>query len=99
MSFHELVLKFLEGVRDAGTRADITATLTYLVELYRAGRLSDERLLQALKELCLDVLMEKFPLKDIEELRTMAEEWAEQLYRAIRLQTIRNRYMRVFPSE
>ena len=99
MSFHELVLKLLEGITDAATRADISATLTYLMELYRAGRLSDERLLQALRELCLDILMEKHPLKDVEELRVEAEEWVESFYKAIRIQTIRSRYMRILPSE
>jgi len=99
LSFHELVLKLLEGIRDAGTRADITATLTYLMELYRIGRISDEKLLGELRELCLDVLMEKYPLKDIEELRAEAEECAESFYRAMRLQTIRSRYMRILPSE
>jgi len=99
MSLHTLLLKFIEGITDASTRADIVSTFSVLTEAYRAGRIDDQTLKKALKELCLDVLTEKHPTTDIELLKSEAEGWAEKFYRAIRAKTMRERYGAILPPE
>lgn len=91
MSYNELILKFLDGINDAAARADIIATFSLIIEAYRAGRLDDSRLKMALKELCTDVLKEKYPTKSDEEINAMVNEWVEKFYRVIRIMTIRSR--------
>jgi predicted RNA binding protein with dsRBD fold (UPF0201 family) len=92
MSYRELLLKLMDGINDARIRSDITSAFNVIMHAYRVGRIDDNKLLKALRELCLDVLMEKHPLKDIEELKQEADRLAEELYRSIRAVTIRDRY-------
>jgi len=91
VAYHELLLKLMEGVTDASVRADIVTAFSYIVEAYRSGRIDDDRLRRDLNELCLDVLSVKYPTKDVEELRSEAEEWAEKLYRVIKVMAVRER--------
>lgn len=91
MSYNELLLKFLDGINTAAARADIIATFSLLQEAYRAGRLDDNKLRMALKELCTDVLKEKYPTKSDEEINNMANEWVDKFYRAIRMSSIKKR--------
>jgi len=91
MAYHELLIKLMEGIADASVRADIVTAFSYMVEAYRSGRIDDDRLRRDLKELCLDVLAVKYPIKDVEELRGEAEAWAEKLYRVVKALTVRER--------
>jgi hypothetical protein len=91
MAYHELLMKLMEGITDAGVRADIVTAFSYMVEAYRLGRIDDNRLRRDLNELCLDVLAVKYPTKDVEELRREAEEWAGKLYRVIKAMAVRER--------
>ncbi len=95
-TYQELVLEFLDGITDARTRADIIATLSLFQETYRAGKIDENKLMKMLKQFCLDVLMEKYPTKDPEELDELAEEWANRFYRAFRIKTVRDRYSLTF---
>jgi len=97
MRYHELLLKFLEGIQGGDVRSDIIATFGLILEAYRIGRIGDEELKKDLKELCLDILVSKYPLKSVEELREEAEEWAEKFYRVFRFEVIRDRYMGLLP--
>jgi hypothetical protein len=91
MAYHELLLKLMDGVTDVSVRADIVAAFSYIVEAYRIGKIDDNRLRHDLSELCLDILAVKHPTKDIEELRSEAEEWAEKLHRVVKTITVRER--------
>jgi hypothetical protein len=91
MAYHELIIKLMEGITDAGVRADIVTAFSYIVEAYRSGRIDDDRLRRDLRELCLDVLAVKYPTRSVEELRGEAEEWAEKLYRVIKVMVVRER--------
>jgi divalent metal cation (Fe/Co/Zn/Cd) transporter len=91
MAYHELLMKLMEGITDASVRADIVTAFSYIVEAYRSGRIDDARLKRDLNELCLDVLVVKYPTKDVEELKSEAEEWSEKLYRVIKVMAVRER--------
>jgi hypothetical protein len=91
MTYHELLMKLMDGITDASVRADIITAFSYMVEAYRLGRIDDARLRRDLNELCLDVLAVKYPTKDVEELKSEAEAWAEKLYRVIKVMAVRER--------
>jgi hypothetical protein len=91
VAYHEILLKLMDGITDIGVRADIVTAFSYIVEAYRIGKIDDDRLRRDLNELCLDILSVKYPTKDVEELRGEAEEWAEKLYRAVKMKTARER--------
>jgi len=93
MGMQALVLKLLEGITDVSIRTSITTALSAMIEMYRLGRISDDELKRDLVLFCTDVLAVKHPLKDVEELRAEAEQWAEQLFRAIKIEIIRDRYL------
>jgi hypothetical protein len=92
MSYRELLLKLMDGINDARIRSDITSAFSVIMHAYRVGKIDDNKLLKALRELCIDVLMEKHPLKDIEELKQEADKLAEEFFRSIKVVTIRDRY-------
>jgi hypothetical protein len=93
MDFNTLLVKFLEGITNTKDRADLIATFGLIKSLYESGRIDDSRVIQALNELCLDVLMSKYITKDIDELKPEAEEWAKRFYRSLRIATVRDRYL------
>jgi hypothetical protein len=92
VSYQQLLLKLMEGITEASVRAEIARAFSAIVAGYAAGKLDDAKLQSVLVEFCLDVLATKYPLKDVEELRPEAEEWARKLYRAVRLATIGERF-------
>lgn len=92
MPYRQLLLKLMDGITDAGTRADIAAAFNAIIVGYASGKLDEDRLKQLLVEFCMDILMEKYPTKDIEELKNEAEDWAEKFYRAVRAATLGSRY-------
>jgi hypothetical protein len=91
VAYHQLLLKLMDGITDIGVRADIVAAFSYIVEAYKLGKIDDGRLRHDLNELCLDILSVKHPTKDVEELRGEAEEWAEKLYRIVKMMAVRDR--------
>jgi hypothetical protein len=92
VSYQQLLLKLMEGITEASVRAEIARAFSAIMAGYAAGKLDDAKLQAVLVEFCLDVLATKYPLKDVEELRPEAEEWARKLYRAVRLVTIGERF-------
>jgi len=94
LSLQQLILKLLEGITDAAVRADVASVISLFKSLYETGVMSDAKLAQGLRELCLDILIQKHPLKSLDELRDEASKCAEDLYKVIRIETIRTRFFR-----
>jgi len=93
MGMQELVLKLIEGITDVSIRTSIITALSAMVEAYRLGRVSEDELKRDLVLFCVDVLSVKHPLKSVDELRAEAEQWAEQLFKAIKAKVMRDRYL------
>jgi hypothetical protein len=92
MSYNELIMKILDGVKGVDERSYTIATFGLIVEAYKNGRLDDDGLMKTLTELCFDVLLVKDTTGDIDQLKAEAAEWAKKFYKAIRLMTVRDRY-------
>jgi len=93
MSLQTYILKLIEGITDISLRATIVTTLAAIREAYRRGIISEDELRRDLAGICLDILSVKYPLKDVEELRSEAEQWADELFRLIKIEAVRLRYL------
>jgi hypothetical protein len=91
MSYREVLLKLMNGITGADVRSAITEAFNYILNAYLDGRIDDSQLKRDLVEFCLDVLVTKKPFEDIDKLRSEAEDWAEDLFKAIRAHTLRHR--------
>jgi hypothetical protein len=91
MSLQDLLIKLLDGITDAPTRADVAATISLILENYMLGKIDDNKVKAYLRELVMDVLMTKNPFKSAEELKDEVNRWVESLYRAIRIKAVKMR--------
>jgi hypothetical protein len=91
MSYQVVLTRLLDGIVGADVRAKIAEAINYIILAYLEGRIDDNQLKSDLVQFSLDVLSTKRPTEDIELLRPEAEQWAEQLYRGIKVYAIRYR--------
>jgi hypothetical protein len=80
----------------ADVRAKIAEAINYIVLAYIEGRIDDDQLKSDLTRFSLDVLATKRPTEDIEILKPEAEQWAEQLYRGIKIYALRYRMAKAY---
>ena len=91
MSYQDVLTKLMDGIVGADVRSAITEAFQYILNAYLSGRLSDEQLKKDLAEFSLDVLATKKPFEDTDKLREEAEDWAEKLYRGVKIYALRHR--------
>lgn len=91
MSYHDVLVELMDGITGADVRTAITEAFQYILNAYLSGKISDEQLKKDLAEFSLDVLAAKKPFEDIDKLREEAEEWAEKLYRGVKIYALRYR--------
>jgi len=94
VGYQTILLDLIRGIADASLRISIARAFTSIMEGYRYGVLDDRKLRAVLTEFCLDVLSVKYPTRDVEELRPEAERCSEELYYAVRVATLVDRYTR-----
>ncbi|RLC73740.1 MAG: hypothetical protein DRI26_00180 [Chloroflexi bacterium] len=94
MSLHDLIMSLISDITDPAVRLDIAATINFLKEVYLAGAAPEEEILNDLREVCETVLAYKEPDLFGEELKRRAEELAKQMFRAIKIETMRLRMHR-----
>ncbi|MFP3265561.1 MAG: hypothetical protein RXO54_06985 [Acidilobus sp.] len=96
MSYQAVLTKLLDGIMGADVRAKIAEAINYIVLAYIEGRIDDDQLKSDLTRFSLDVLATKRPTEDIEILKPEAEQWAEQLYRGIKIYALRYRMAKAY---
>jgi hypothetical protein len=89
----QLVIKLIDGIVDARTRLEIASIVYGMKDTYARGDVSDEEFKNDLVLFCTDIYQSKFPDKDVEELKDQIEDCAKKLYRAIKLETLRARFL------
>jgi len=96
VSYQAVLTKLLDGIMGADVRAKIAEAINYIVLAYIEGRIDDDQLKSDLTRFSLDVLATKRPTEDIEILKPEAEQWAEQLYRGIKIYALRYRMAKAY---
>jgi hypothetical protein len=91
VGYRDVLTKLMDGITGADVRSAITEAFQYILNAYLSGRISDEQLKNDLAEFSLDVLVTKKPFEDIDKLREEAEDWAEKLYRGVKIYALRYR--------
>ena len=94
MSFRDLVLSLVSDITDPAIRMDVSATLYYLRDVYLSGRVRENEILESIIEIVDTVLSVKMPGLSKEERLEKAREMAEELFKALKLETMRLRLMR-----
>lgn len=89
----QLIIKLIDGITDARTRLDIATIVYGMRDAYANGDVTDDELKNDLVLFCTDIYQTKFPDKDVEELKDYIEDCAKKLYRAIKLETLRARFL------
>jgi hypothetical protein len=89
----QLIIKLIDGIVDAKTRLEIASIVYGMRDAYANGEVTDDELKNDLVLFCTDIFQTKFPDKDVEELKDQIEDCAKKLYRAIKLETLRARFL------
>jgi hypothetical protein len=84
-------LKEILKLPDHRTRLDVAMTINFLVNLFARGRISEEKLREELIKILVEVLDFMHPEYTREELLNRAEALADDLIRAIKVDTITTR--------
>jgi hypothetical protein len=83
----------IDGIVDARVRLEIASIVYGMRDAYASGDVTDDELKNDLVLFCTDIYQTKFPDKDVEELKDQIEDCAKRLYTAIKLETIRARFL------
>ena len=90
-SLNWLVLEFLRDVKDIALRDGALQTIMFLRDVYRDGKADAEQILGDLKEVCMTVLVEKYPDWDEARIREEADAKAREFLRYIGVETMAGR--------
>jgi len=94
MSFRDLVLSLVADITDPAVRMDVSATLYYLRDVYLSGRVKEDEILESIIEVVDTVLSVKLRGLTKEERLERVREIADELFKALKLETMRLRLMR-----
>jgi|GEM_PF-2005974 len=94
MSFRDLVLSLVADITDPTIRMDVSATLYYLRDVYLSGRAKEDEILESIIEVVDTVLSVKLRGLTKEERLERVKEIADELFKALKLETMRLRLMR-----
>ena len=93
MSLQAIVLSLLDGITDPSVRSDIATTIYFLRDVYISGKIKPEELKMELVNIVSTVLDVTHPDLLPDEKKKKADMIADQLYKAIRMSTLKMRMM------
>jgi hypothetical protein len=99
MSYRNLLEKLIEKINVPSVRVDFIATFGLIVETYRAGKISEDKMRGYIFELVMDALTMQYPDLDIDELRKRALEWVEKFVSALRVERMKYELMAIHRGE
>lgn len=91
MSLQAIVLSLIDGINDPAVRSDIASTIYFLRDLYLSGRINPEELKAELVNVVSTVIDVTQPDLLPEEKEKKVNMLVDQLYKAIRLETMKGR--------
>jgi hypothetical protein len=99
MSYRNLLEKLIEKISEPNVRVDFIATFGLVVEAYRAGKLSEDKMRGYIHELVIDALTMQYPDLDIDELRRRALEWVEKFISVLKVERMKYELMSIHRGE
>jgi len=99
MSLQAIILSLLDGISDPLIRSDIASTIYFLRDMYISGRISNDELKAELTNIVNEILDATQPDLLPDEKKKKVDMLANQLFRAIKMETLRRRmYTKYRPS-
>ena len=99
MSYRNLLEKLIEKVNEPSVRVDFFATFGLIVEAYRTGKVSEDKMRGYIHELVMDALTMQYPDLDIDELRKKALEWVEKFISVLKVERMKYELMAIHRGE
>ena len=99
MSYRNLLEKLIEKVNEPSVRVDFFATFGLIVEAYRAGKISEDKMRGYIHELVMDALTMQYPDLNIDELRKQALEWVDKFVSALKVERLKYELMAIHRGE
>jgi len=84
---NNILMSLLSGIDDPEIRVEVMRTVYFLQQAYASGAVDENQIRSDLKEICETIIKAKDPLVDPETLKMQAEELAERILEAFRLQS------------
>ncbi len=99
MSYRNLLEKLIEKISEPNVRVDFFASFGLIVEAYRAGKISEDKMRGYIHELVMDALTIQYPDLDIDELRKRALEWVDKFVSVLRVERLKYELMAIHRGE
>jgi hypothetical protein len=99
MSYRNLLEKLIEKVSEPNVRVDFIATFGLIVDAYRAGKLSEDKIRGYIYELVIDALTMQYPDLDIDALRKRALDWVEKFISVLKVERMKYELMAIHRGE
>ena len=85
VSLQAKIYELIRDLKDPMMRIDVASSITFLADVYRLGRASEEDIYNDLIDVCMAVFKNTMPDAAEDELRRMAEEKAKEFLDIIRI--------------
>jgi len=99
MSYRNLLEKLIEKINEPNIRVDFFASFGLIVEAYRSGKISEDKMRGYIYELVMDALTIQYPDLDIDELRKKALEWVDKFVSILRVERLKYELMAIHRGE
>jgi len=88
MPLNDKILSLISGIDDPSTRLEIARTINFLFDVWKTGNAPPEEIKNALNEIAYTIVSYKFPLLSEEERKKKAQEIAEDIFRAFKMESL-----------
>ncbi|RLG74805.1 MAG: hypothetical protein DRO23_05655 [Thermoprotei archaeon] len=88
MVLEQKIMNLISGITDPSIRIEIARTIKFLFEVWVSGRVPANEILRDLKDVTYMVVSFKFPLLSEEELKKKADDLAEDIFKAFKLESM-----------
>jgi len=96
MRLQEILLDLLSGISDPAVRVDVASTISFLAQVYRMGKATEEQIANDFREIVREVLTMKNPTLAPDELKKLIDDYVNRLMIAIKGESAFTRFGRKY---
>jgi len=96
MRLQEILLDLLSGISDPVVRVDVASTISFLSQVYRMGKATEEQITNDLREIVREVITMKNPTLAPDELKKIVNDYVSRLMMAIKGESVFTRFGRKY---